>query len=278
MASHSTFSLSLRKGWEPEHMRLEIPGTALLDIFSYQTQPSSRGEWKRKASPIDAQSREVMTGSRYQLTESLLEILSFQNPKAWTVSQPKSLSLEFRIESSKKNKCLSWGAIWKPWFCLVGMEVCLEKTFGWGLLFNTSQEAAPFFLSHLKIFLVLVVWFFSLQNFLGFFQHCKEIASLVTRVMLFRDMKNLRWTKNYRISCNCNTWKKMKTWSEDLSSPAQQLVTPGSSTAFRPCLLPPCCPWDKQLSGHADALLLATWVQIFPYHSSCCAYNSTGSA
>lgn len=154
----------------------------------------------------------------------------------------------------------------------------LGKNFWVGIIVQYQSRGCTFFLSHLKIFFVLVVWFFLFRTSWVFFQHCKEIASLVTRVMLFRDMKNLRWTKNYRISCNCDTWKKMKTWSEDLSSPAQQLVTPGSSTAFRPCLLPPCCPWDKQLSGHADALLLATWVQIFPYHSSWCAYNSTGSA
>lgn len=98
--------------------------------------------------------------------------------------------------------------------------------------------------------------------------------------MLFRDMKNLRWTKNHRISCNCNTWKKIKTWSEDLSSPAQQLVTPGSQHSLQTCLLPPCVPGtsSQQLSGHADALLLATWVQIFPSHSSWCGYYSTGSA
>lgn len=162
--------------------------------------------------------------------------------------------------------------------------VLWEWKYAWKKLLGGDYCSIPvkrlhlFFYPTLRFFWFWLFGFFLFRTSWVFFQHCKEIASLVTRVMLFRDMKNLRWTKNYRISCNCNTWKKMKTWSEDLSSPAQQLVTPGSSTAFRPCLLPPCCPWDKQLSGHADALLLATWVQIFPSHSSWCAYNSTGSA
>lgn len=173
-----------------------------------------------------------MTDSRYQLTESWLEILSFQNPKTWTVSWPKSISLDFQMKSSKKNKGLSWGVIWKPWFCRVGMEICLEKTLGEDycsipvrrlhLFFFFSPPPSGFF--YLVFFLIRTSLFFPAVQGNHFFSHWDHA--------LWRHVEFEMEKENGRISCSCNTWKKIKTCSVDLCY-HQQLVTPGASTAFK---------------------------------------------
>lgn len=103
---------------------------------------------------------------------------------------------------------------------------------------------------------------------------------------LWRHVEFEMEKENGRISCSCNTWKKIKTCSVDLCY-HQQLVTPGASTAFKHVCwsatnllslgqAPSSCPYWARGS---TAFVWATWVQMFLPHRSCltwCGYNSSG--
>lgn len=85
-----------------------------------------------------------MTDSRYLLTESGLVILSSQNPKAWTVSWPKSISLDFQVKASNKNKDMPEMLLestdfdmW-DWECTLGGGCCspaIRRLSLWGVVF-----------------------------------------------------------------------------------------------------------------------------------------------
>lgn len=162
--------------------------------------------------------------------------------------------------------------------------VLWEWKFAWKKLLGGNYCSIPvkrlFFFPTFRFFVCLNVSFSS--EILGFFQQCKEITSLVTRVMLFRDVKNLRWTKRMvGFHVVAIPGRKLKL-DQRIFVQHPAAGNSWSQHSLQAYLLPTCSPWDKlpaaALSGHADPLLLATWVQIFLSHRSCltwCGYNST---
>lgn len=137
----------------------------------------------------------------------------------------------------------------------------LGKNFWVGIIvqYQSRGWTSSFFFPTFRFFACLNVFFSS--EFLGFFQQCKEITSLATRVMLFRDVKNLRWTKRM-VGFHVVTihGKKLK--------PEQRICVhhpctgdSWSQRSLQARLLPTFSPWDKlpagAFSGHADPLLLA---------------------
>lgn len=81
---------------------------------------------------------------------------------------------------------------------------------------------------------------------------------------LWRHVEFEMEKENGRISCSCNTWKKIKTCSVDLCY-HQQLVTPGASTAFKHVCYQPALP------GTSSKQLPSLGMQI---HCFCLSYLS----
>lgn len=207
-----------------------------------------------------------MTDSRYLFTESWLEIFSSQNPKAWTVSWPKSISLGFWVKASKKNKGLPWGVIWKPWFWLVGMGIYSEKALG-GDCYSVAVRRLRF---------CCCCW------------NCLDVFPAAQGNRIFSHQRHAlcrhvgfgMGENNGRISGSHNTWKKMEICSEDLGSPPQEPAQPSSvSTANQLSLGQVPSSW---LNGARRfiAFACATWMQMFLSHSGCltwCRYRSSPS-